>query len=119
MRAMQISIVLACTVLAAVPTLAGESAVSPNPVVVAPSAEQKPVEARKPLIPHVRAHDTARTVVRTAHASAHDGAMGVVRPAPASELRFPRAERVAVLDRSSSACDSILCPGYAMMGVGF
>ena len=86
---------------------------------VAPS-EAHPNVGRKHLASHIRPHDRAHVVTRLARAEWHEtGSFGVNRVKPNSMNVTATAQRVAVLDRQSNACDSLLCPGYAMLGVGF
>ena len=93
-----------------------QSSVAPAPVVsLAPE-----VAVHKRLIAsQVRPHDRLHPTVRVAHVVPKEaGSAGVVR-LNAEATRVATVQQVAGLDTPGSACDSILCPGYAILGVGF
>lgn len=126
MSAMRIIVVIAC--LSAVPAAQAAEAPNTNDQSTASASllarlvpVVHPSSARKPLASRLKPHDRAHVVVRVARAEAHEpGSTGVVRAKlVADETRLPPVQRVAVLDRTSTSCDLILCPGYAILGVGF
>lgn len=70
---------------------------------------------RKPLVGHATLHDSARPLVRIARSGANETAPAGV--GERTSLRFADARITPT--QSGFACDSIFCPGYAMIGVGF
>ena len=99
-------------------------AVPVNATVAAPITQtvSDPVPVKRPILlrhrvaSHLRPHDVAHPVARVAQAEAHELASPGISRTGVTSLGL---QRVAVLERHNASCDSILCPGYAMLGVGF
>ena len=124
MNTMRIIGMMACFSLAvpAAQAAEGSGPASPSSVTAAPVASPAPVvpvQHKRFLGSQVRPHDNMHPVVRVARVMPKEtGSPGVVR-SQAGDIRVATAQRFAGLNTPGSACDSILCPGYAILGVGF
>jgi len=86
-----------------------------------PTAVHHPLVGRRHFASHIRPHDVSHPVLHVARVVPHEAAsLGVSRSrSNLLDSQSNAMQRVAVLDRANNACDSLLCPGYAILGVGF